>query len=172
MTGNDTCRHNHHSQFSLSTRSRLIFALILTILLIIVEVVAGTRADSLALITDAVHNLTDAFALALSFFAHRVIAFPVNQHRTYGYHRVGILVALINSSLLILMAGGVLYEAWQRYLSPVEVKADIMIFVGGVVLILNILSAWFTSHGAEQDLNLRSAFLHIELDGSCSDFLY
>lgn len=122
---------------------------------------AGYRANSLALLTDAAHNLTDVAALAVSWYAMRVASHPANSSKTFGYHRVGILAALVNSTTLVVIALGVMYEAYQRYLAPPAVHAEILIIVGTAAFVVNVITAWLVSHGRENDLNLRSAFLHL-----------
>ena len=140
---------------------RLSLALCLTAGFVVLEVVAGLRANSLALLTDAGHNLTDVAALALSWFALRLQARPANQNRTYGYHRVGILVALVNSAGLVLMSLWVLYEAYRRILQPSSVQAGTLVVVGTGALVINLGTALLIRRHGETDLNLRSAFLHL-----------
>ena len=136
-------------------------SLLLTLGFVGVEVVAGTLANSLALLTDAAHNLTDVLALGLSWYAIHLADRPAHAGKTYGYHRVGILAALINSTTLAFIAAGICFEAWQRFQSPAPVAADILMGVGSIALAVNLLTAWLVSHGAEHDLNLRSTFLHL-----------
>ena len=112
------------------TQSRLLLALFLTLAFVLVEAGAGFFANSLALLTDAAHNLTDVIALALSWYAVRLTVQPANSQNTYGYHRAGILVALLNSTTLVLIALGVFYEAYRRFLSPPEVKAGVLVGIG------------------------------------------
>lgn len=133
----------------------------LTSLFVVFEAIAGYRANSLALLTDAAHNFTDAIALAISWYAMRLASHPANSSKTFGYHRVGILAALVNSTGLALIAFGVMYEAYRRYAAPPEVKADILISVGAAAFVVNAITAWLVSHGRQHDLNLRSAFLHL-----------
>ena len=157
--------HSHHEIPSAPdgkrTHFRLMLSLLLTLGFVGVEVVAGTLANSLALLTDAAHNLTDVLALALSWYAIHLADRPAHAGKTYGYHRVGILAALVNSTTLAFIAAGICFEAWQRFQSPAPVAADILMGVGSIALAVNLLTAWLVSHGAEHDLNLRSAFLHL-----------
>jgi len=153
--------HEHTSNLSHSTVRRLVLSLGITLAFVIIEVFAGVFANSLALLTDAAHNLTDVLALALTWWALWVTAKPANSSKTYGYHRAGILVALVNSTTLALIALGVFYEAWKRFTSPPEVQADILIGVGAAAVIVNLVTALLVRRGSEHDLNLRSAFLHL-----------
>jgi cobalt-zinc-cadmium efflux system protein len=136
-------------------------ALGLTVAFVIVEAAAGFFANSLALLTDAAHNLTDVIALGLSWFAIRLTAQPANAQKTYGYHRAGILVALANSTTLALISFGIFYEAYRRFMSPPEVKSGVLIGVGLIAVIINLVTALLVRQGSESDLNLRSAFVHL-----------
>ncbi len=156
--------HLHLGSAAQQTTSRLMLALFLTLAFVVVEAAAGLFANSLALLTDAAHNLTDVLALALSWYAIRLTLQPSNSQKTYGYHRAGILVALLNSTTLVLISVGIFYDAYRRFLSPPEVKAGIMIGVGLVAVAVNAVTAWLVHRGSERDLNLRSAFVHLMSD--------
>jgi cobalt-zinc-cadmium efflux system protein len=153
--------HSHFSDLAKQTTRRLSFSLGLTAAFVVIEVVAGIFSNSLALLTDAAHNFTDVIALGLSWYALNLAAKPAHAGKTFGYHRVGILVALVNSTTLILIALGIFYEASRRFLSPPEVNAPILIGVGIVAFIINLITALLIKKGSENDLNLRSAFLHL-----------
>ncbi len=153
--------HSHLGNVAQDTTTRLAIALVLTAIFVLVEAGAGFFANSLALLTDAAHNLTDVIALALSWYAVRLTLQPSNSQKTYGYHRAGILVALLNSTTLVLISIGIFYEAYQRFLSPPGVKAGVMVGVGLVAVTVNALTAWLVQRGSEHDLNLRSAFVHL-----------
>ncbi len=144
--------------------TRLALALFLTLGFVLVEAGAGFFANSLALLTDAAHNLTDVIALGLSWYAMRLTLQPSNSQKTYGYHRAGILVALVNSTTLVLISFGIFYEAYRRFLAPPVVKAPILIIVGLVAVAVNFVTAWLVRHGSDRDLNLRSAFVHLMAD--------
>jgi cobalt-zinc-cadmium efflux system protein len=100
-------------------------------------------------------------ALGLTWWALRITARPPDSGKTYGYHRAGILAALVNSTTLALIALGIFYEAYQRFVRPPEVQADILIAVGAAAVIVNLVTALLVRRGSEHDLNLRSAFLHL-----------
>ncbi|WKZ34263.1 MAG: cation diffusion facilitator family transporter [Anaerolineales bacterium] len=153
--------HSHIGDLTQQTTKRLALSLTLTALFVLVEVAAGIWGNSLALLTDAAHNFTDVIALGLSWYALRITAKPANAGKTFGYHRVGILVALVNSTTLILIALGIFYEAWRRFISPAEVNAPVLIGVGIAAFIINLVTALLVKKGSENDLNLRSAFLHL-----------
>ena len=153
--------HTHLGQIKKQTGSRLALSLFLTLGFTVVEALAGVIANSLALLTDAAHNLTDVMALGLSWYAVRLTALPSNSQKTYGYHRAGILVALANSTTLVLISLGVFYEAYGRLISPPPVRPQIMAAVGAVALVVNVATALLVRRPGERDLNLRAVFLHL-----------
>jgi cobalt-zinc-cadmium efflux system protein len=153
--------HTHFNDLSQQTVQRLALSLVITLAFVFVEIGAGIFSNSLALLTDAAHNFTDVLALALSWWALRLTAQPANQNKTYGYHRAGILAALVNSTTLVVIALGIFYEAYQRFVNPPEVQADVLIGVGVVAVVINVVTALLVRRGAEHDLNIRSAFLHL-----------
>jgi cobalt-zinc-cadmium efflux system protein len=156
--------HSHFGTLTEQSRIRLIIALVLTLAFVIFEAIAGYKAHSLALLSDAGHNLTDVIALALSAYALRLSQQPAHAEKTFGYHRIGILVALVNAITLIIMAIGIFYEAYQRFLQPLVVDAEILIGVGSLAFVINAGTAALIMHGSEHDLNLRSTFLHLLSD--------
>src|SRR5512138_600494 len=153
--------HSHLQDAAQQTTQRLSISLVLTLAFVFIEAGAGIFANSLALLTDAAHNLTDVIALGLTWFAIRVTAQPANAQKTYGYHRAGILVALLNSTTLVLIALGIFYEAYQRFIHPPEVQSGILIVVGLIAVVINLVTALLVQRGSQNDLNLRSAFVHL-----------
>ncbi|HET7144160.1 MAG TPA: cation diffusion facilitator family transporter [Anaerolineales bacterium] len=153
--------HSHFGDLANQTTKRLGLSLGLTGVFVIVEIFAGVFGNSLALLTDAAHNFTDVIALGLSWYAVKIATQPAHAGKTFGYHRAGILVALVNSTTLILIALGIFYEAYHRFISPSEVNAPILIGVGIVAFLINAGTAWLVKNGSERDLNLRSTFLHL-----------
>jgi len=153
--------HSHIGDHTKQTTKRLTLSLILTAAFVVIEVIAGVFGNSLALLTDAAHNFTDVIALGLSWYALHLATKPAHAGKTFGYHRVGILVALINSTTLILIAFGIFFEAYHRFLIPPEVDSTLLIGVGAVAFIINLVTALMVKEGSENDLNLRSAFLHL-----------
>jgi cobalt-zinc-cadmium efflux system protein len=153
--------HSHFGDLASQTTKRLALSLGLTAAFVIVEIIAGIFGNSLALLTDAAHNFTDVIALGLSWYAVKLATQPAHAGKTFGYHRAGILVALVNSTTLILIALGIFYEAWKRFLSPPEVDSAILIGVGALAFFINLGTAWLVKSGSEHDLNLRSTFLHL-----------
>ncbi len=155
--------HSHSHSANVNAR-RMLLALGITLAFVIFEIAAGLVANSLALLTDAAHNVTDVIALALSWYALRVAARPANENKTFGYHRVGIVVALINGLSLVLISLFIFYEAAQRLLNPLVVEDSILIGVAAIAFFVNAGTALLVLRGSEKDLNQRSAFLHLAGD--------
>jgi len=153
--------HAHLSDLTKQASLRLRLSLLITLAFVIFEAAAGLWSHSLALLSDAGHNLTDVIALGLSWYAIRLSLQPANARRTYGYHRVGILVALVNSTTLVLIALGIFYEAIQRLITPAPLSAPVLAGVGFLAFFVNGVTAWLVKKGSEHDLNLRSAFVHL-----------
>lgn len=153
--------HSHFGNIAQQSSFRLAISLVLTLAFVIFEAIAGYKAHSLALLSDAGHNLTDVIALALSWYAIRLSSQPAHAGKTFGYHRAGILVALVNSVTLVLISFGIFYEAYLRFLMPAPVDAQTLIGVGTVAFFINAGTAWLVMYGSEHDLNLRSTFIHL-----------
>jgi cobalt-zinc-cadmium efflux system protein len=159
-----------HARTTAASRSRsaLTTTLVLTAGVMVVELVAGLWTGSLALVADAGHMLTDAGALALALFASWIAARPPTPAKTYGYYRAEILAALVNAVVLLVVAGAILYEAWQRIVEPAPVLAVPMAAVAAVGLAVNVLGAWLLHRGARESLNVRAAYLEVISDALSS----
>lgn len=149
--------HNHTHGMAKKT---LRFAFFLTIFILAAELVGGYLANSLALLSDAGHVLTDLFALGLAWFATAQAERPANARRTFGYHRVGILAALINALTLILIAIAILWEAVQRFQRPEPIQPLVMFLSAGVGIVLNLYIG-FGLQKEGNNLNTRAAALHV-----------
>jgi len=126
-----------------------------------VEVVAGLKAGSLALLSDAGHNLTDALALLFTWFAFYLQSKPANHIKTYGYHRTGVLAAFVNAITLVALSVWIFYESIQRFVSPEPVQENIMMAVSALGLLLNGGVMWSLRVAKNNDINVRSAFIHM-----------
>jgi cobalt-zinc-cadmium efflux system protein len=143
---------------------RVLLALVLTGGFMVVEVIGGLAAGSLALLADAGHMLTDTLSLALAFVAFRIGRWPQDARRTYGYHRFQVLAAFVNGLTLVAIVGWIAIEAARRLLEPVEVLGGLMLAVAVVGLAVN-LAAFAILHGGDRrNLNLRGAALHVLAD--------
>ena len=150
--------HSHHGG---GTGRILWWSLVATAVFVIVELIAGIQAHSLALLSDAGHNFTDALALLLAWFGFYLQAKPANEVKTFGYHRAGVLTAFINALTLVVLAVWIFYESYQRLLRPLAVHETTMIAVAGAGLVLNGGIMWGLRAARHHDINIRSAFVHM-----------
>ncbi len=143
------------------TGSRLRLAFVLTALILLVELVAGLASHSLALLSDAGHVLTDIVALGLAWFATAQAGRPADASRTYGYHRIGILAALVNAVTLIGIVVVILIEAIRRFEHPEPVIPGVMFIAAAIGIVVNLYIGFNLREGSEENLNLRAAMLHV-----------
>ncbi len=143
-------------------------AIALTAVTLVAETFGGIWTNSLALLSDAAHVFMDLFALALSLMAIKLAARPATDRRTYGWHRAEIFASLINGATLILIGVGILREAWVRLLHPEVVKSKEMFIIAVIGLVMNLAAASRLHHHSHEDLNVRSAFLHVLGDAVAS----
>ena len=132
-----------------------------TIIFVVIEVVAGIRAHSLALISDAGHNATDALALLLAWVANYLESRPANEIKTYGYQRAGVLAAFVNALVLLALAAWIFYESVERLRRPQTVHQELMMAVALLGLLLNSGIMWALRSARHKDINVRSAFTHM-----------
>ena len=157
-----TAMHDH--DHGVRDRRLLALALGLILVFLVAEVVFGILADSLALLADAGHMLTDAAALALAFVAAWAVSLPARGRFTFGFARAEILAAQINGITLVLIALWILYEAIRRLIDPPEVQAGVVIVVALAGIAVNLAIVWILSGARRQSLNVRGAYLHITTD--------
>jgi cobalt-zinc-cadmium efflux system protein len=148
--------------------NKMWFATAITFTFCLGEALVGYKSNSLALMADAGHNFADALALALSAFALWIATKPADNKRTFGYHRVGIIAALVNAVGLAVMAIVIFWEAIQRLHTPEHVQSSPMIWVALLAIVLNSGIAWWLASAAKEDLNIRSAYLHMLGDAAAS----
>ena len=136
----------------------------ITLIYFIIEVIVGFMSNSLALLSDAAHMLTDVAGQALALFAIWMASKPRNSKKTYGYLRTEIFSALINAIVLIFISGYILYEAWQRFQDPPKVAGFSMLIVASIGLIINLISMKILKSGSEESINIKGAFLEVVAD--------
>ena len=136
-------------------------AVILTVAFVAVEAASGWWAHSLALLSDAGHNMADAAALGLSWYALRAARKPSHAGMTFGYHRVGIFAALANAAALVAIAVLIAVEAIARIREPEVANGSVMIGVAAAAIAVNLLIGLWLHKGSKDDLNIRSAYLHM-----------
>src|SRR5712692_9502304 len=146
--------HDHSHSHGHSSAKVLRYSLVATFIYVLVTLVAGLRAHSLALLSEAGHNVTDLLALLLSWVAVFIQTRPPSATKTFGYHRAGVLAAFVNALTLVLIAFYIFYEAFLRMQAPVEVHAKIMIWVAAAGVVMNGIISWFLFRAAH-DLNIR-----------------
>ncbi len=152
---------HEHNRNNLEDKRGLKIALSITIIMTVVEAIGGFLANSLALIGDAGHMLTDSIAIAIGLFAIVIASRPPDIRRTYGHYRFEILAALINGAILLFVAGYIFYESYQRFVNPPEVKGVTVLVIASMGLIANLMGIYFLRRGQQINLNIRSAFLHM-----------
>ena len=143
----------------------LIGSLTLTVAFVIGEAIAGLRSHSLALISDAGHNVTDAIGLVLAGAGYFFQSRPSNQSKTFGYHRTGVLAAFVNALILVCLSLALFYESLQRFRHPQPVRESVMIWVAAIGLAVNLAIAW-SLDSDRADLNLRAAWIHMVGDAA------
>lgn len=155
--------HNHSH-----TKNKKILIISLTIIAIymVIEVIGGLLTNSLALIADAGHMLSDAISLFITLMAFKFSSRVADYGKTYGYKRFEILAAVINGVTLILIAGYILYEAIERFQYPTEIASSGMLTIAFIGLLVNLLVAWIMIRGTDvkENLNMRGAYLHVVSD--------
>ena len=147
---------------------RLVFAIVLTAITLVAEVVGGIWSNSLALLSDAGHVFLDLFALILSLGAIKLAAQPPGERHSFGWHRAEVLASLINGLTVFLMAIGILYEGSKRLIAPEAVQTTPMLVIAVLGLVANLLAAKGLHGHSHDDLNVRSAFLHVLGDAAAS----
>lgn len=157
--------HSHKHTYGGNKKTLLIAFIIITAYMI-VEAIGGVITNSLSLLSDAGHMLSDSISLAIALFAFVFGEKASNSKKTFGYKRFEVLAAVLNGVTLILIALFVFYEAIQRFLYPPQVAANGMLIIASVGLLINIFVAWIMMRGGDtkENLNLRAAFLHVISD--------
>jgi cobalt-zinc-cadmium efflux system protein len=155
-------------QLDKSIAGRFKYAIAITALTLIAEVVGGIWTNSLALLSDAAHVFLDIFALVLSLVAIRLASIPASDTRTFGWHRAEVFASFINGSTVFLIAIGIFYEAWHRFFNPEPIKSIPMFIIAAIGLAMNLLAASALHQHAHDDLNVHSAFLHVIGDAATS----
>lgn len=157
-------KHGHkHSVPGLSGK-KIFWVAVLNAVITLAEIAGGILSGSLALFSDAVHNLSDTAAIAISYMANRIAQKPKDARRTYGYKRAEILSAFINSSVLLAILVVVIVEAIKRFWSPESINGTLMIAVAAVGLAANLVSVFVLEKDSHRNLNIKSSYLHLVSD--------
>jgi cobalt-zinc-cadmium efflux system protein len=156
--------HQNHTIDNNGSSRALWWALGINATFLVVEFIGGLLTNSLALLADAGHMLTDVAALGIALIAHHIAQWSSTKRRTYGYGRVKVLAALLNGLSLWLIVGVIAWEAIHRLADPPDIKSLEMLLIATAGLIANLASAWMLKAHQKDDINIRGAFLHLMAD--------
>jgi cobalt-zinc-cadmium efflux system protein len=159
--------HHHHETGDISG-VRLGAVTGLNLIITAAEVVGGILSGSLALLSDALHNLGDSAAIVTSWIAHRIAARPNTPEKTYGYKRAEVLAAFVNALVLLALSIFLLGEAYRRFRSPEQIESTLMLIVATIGLLANVLSVFLLRSGSRENMNIRSSYLHLLSDSISS----
>eukprot|EP00825_Cyclidium_porcatum_P048920 TRINITY_DN8345_c0_g1_i1.p1 TRINITY_DN8345_c0_g1~~TRINITY_DN8345_c0_g1_i1.p1 ORF type:complete len:284 (-),score=1.62 TRINITY_DN8345_c0_g1_i1:4-855(-) len=161
--------HHHHTTPDLTDLNRaFIIGISINAFYVILEFTAGLYYNSLSLISDAGHNLSDVAALALALLAFRLTKVEANEKFTYGYRKSTILVSLINSVVLFVAIGGIIWETFSRMHHTVVIQGKPVAIVAAIGIVINAVSALLFFRNKENDLNVKGAYLHLMTDAAVS----
>lgn len=166
---NDKNVHNHsgrgqiHDHAGVSGK-RIFWVVLLNAAITAAEFIGGLLSGSLALLSDATHNLSDTTAIALSYFANRIAQKPQDAQKTFGYKRAEILAAFLNSSVLLVISLFLIIEAVKRFRNPETIDGALMITVAVIGLLANLLSVFLLHRDSRDNLNIRASYLHLISD--------
>ncbi len=159
--------HHHHSGIN-STSARLMMTMVLNFIITAVEIIGGIFSGSLSLISDALHNFSDAVSVIVSYIAVKLKARDNSYTHTFGLKRAEILAAVINSSVLIVISFFLFYEAVERFIEPGVINANVMVLVASIGFVANILGTLLLKRDSEDSINIRSSYLHLLSDAFSS----
>jgi cobalt-zinc-cadmium efflux system protein len=172
--GHDHAGHGHahglgsHSHVPTNFGRAFALTTALNLGLVVVQVIYGLIADSMALLADAGHNFGDAIGLILAWIAFSLGRVRATERFTYGFRSASILSAFANAILLLVATGAIVWEALRRFSEPPEVAGVTVMIVAGAGVVINGLSAWILMAGQKNDLNIRGAYLHLVADAAVS----
>jgi cobalt-zinc-cadmium efflux system protein len=160
--------NNHSHTLELNFNRAFAWGISLNVIYIIIEASYGLVINSMSLIADAGHNLSDVLGLLLAWGAAYLAKSLATSKRTYGFRKSTILAAMFNSLLLLIVVGGISIEAFRKFMNPQPVQGTTMMVVAGIGVIVNALTAFFFFKGKEKDLNVKGAFFHMAADAGVS----
>jgi cobalt-zinc-cadmium efflux system protein len=160
--------HHHHHHAAPDYNRAFALGVSLNVVFVLVEVFFGVVANSLALITDAGHNLSDVLGLLLAWGATYLAGKQPSKRRTYGYSRATILASMFSGLLLLAAVVLICWEAVQRFVAPAEPVGQTIMVVAGIGVVINSITAWLFISGKDHDLNIRGAYLHMAADAMVS----
>ncbi|MBU2487375.1 MAG: cation diffusion facilitator family transporter [Alphaproteobacteria bacterium] len=153
--------HHHHQHMDPGAGdTRVAWAVAVNLALTLAQIIGGILSGSLAMIADAIHNLSDAFSLIIAFFARKIARRPADGSMTFGYGRAEVVAALINYTTLIVIGFYLVYEAVMRFIEPSGVDGWLVVIIAGVALAVDAITALLTYSLSKESVNIRAAFLH------------
>lgn len=153
--------HGHHHHHGDLSGKRLGFSVVLNLTITVVQIVGGILSNSLSLLSDAVHNLSDGVALWIAYIANKVSKKVANKEMTFGYKRVEILAAFVNALTLILICGYLVYEAIVKFTNPETIDGSLMLIVATIGLLANVISVLLLQKDKDRNINIRAAYIHL-----------
>lgn len=159
--------HNHASGLDHLNRA-FIVGIVLNIVYVVIELVAGIALSSVSLISDAGHNLSDVVSLVLALLAFKLAQVKPSQKYTYGYKKSTVLVSLLNACILLVAVGVILWESVEKLRDPHPVEGGAIAWVAGVGIVVNAFTAWLFVKDRKKDLNVKGAFMHMAADALVS----
>jgi cobalt-zinc-cadmium efflux system protein len=157
--------HNHiHIHKHEVKGKNLLFSILLNIVITVAQIIGGILSGSLALISDALHNFSDVLTLVFSYFAHQLSKKKASMNQTFGFKRAELIAAFVNAMTLIIVALILIYGAIERFFNPAEIASDLVIWLSLLGIVANGISALLLKKDAENNLNMKSAYLHLFTD--------
>ena len=156
--------HNHHFEPAESLRGVYVLAIALNLLFVFAEAGLGWSCNSLGLLSDAGHNLSDVFSLLLALFALELAKVRPARNYTYGYKKGTVLISLLNAIILLVAVGAIIVESIHKFSNPAPVNGAVVSWTAGAGIIVNGVSAWLLMRKRKSDLNAEGAFLHMAAD--------
>lgn len=160
--------HSHHHDHNDLKGRNLLISIFLNILITVAQVIGGLISGSLSLLSDALHNFSDVISLLVSYVANSYSRKAASFGKTFGYKRAEIIAAFVNAATLIIVAVYLVYEAIIRFLEPQEIESDIVIWLALLGILANGFSVLLLRKSARENMNMRSAYLHLFTDMSAS----
>ncbi len=157
--------HHHHHAHAIERLSTIyVVAVALNLTFVVVEAAAGFIGNSLGLLSDAGHNLSDVFSLLLAMVALKLASSHATKRYTYGHRKASVLISLLNAIILLVAVGAIIVESIGKFFNPAEVNGTLIIWTATVGIVINGLTAWALSRQQQHDINTRGAFLHMLAD--------
>ncbi len=161
--------HHHHHNLNIDSLNKaFIIGIAINVIYVVVEAVFGFIYDSMSLLSDAGHNLSDVAALSISLIAFKIAQKAANQRYTYGYRKITVQASLTNAILLCIAVGAILLESINKISHPVAVDGDAIAWVAAIGVVINGITAWLFLSKKDKDLNVKGAFLHMAADALVS----